>query len=254
MELLELRNVSKYFGNVTALEEPVRDARRAPRTPRDERRGVIGDRDLEDLGGPAEDALELRIGVVVEPIGHPEAIAQRTGDASHPRRGADDREVLDLEPDGPRARTLAEHDVEGEVLHRRIEDLLDRVAQAVDLVDEEDVPRRERREDGGEVAGTLDGRAGRRPDLGAHLRRHDVRQRGLAEAGRAVEEHVIDRLRPVARRVDEDPEVLLDPILTGELIETARTNGRLQRPLLLADFRARDALDRPRRSRPKSNM
>ena len=58
-----------------------------------------------------------------------------------------------------RGRALADDDVEEEVLHRRIEHLLDLVVEAVDLVDEEDVALLEVREDGGEVARAGDGGA-----------------------------------------------------------------------------------------------
>ena len=53
---------------------------------------------------------------------------------------------------------LAQHDVELEVLHRRVEHLFDGSGQAVDLVDEEHVALAELAEDGGEVA------AARAPD------------------------------------------------------------------------------------------
>ena len=83
--------------------------------------------------------LELGLGVVVEPIRHAEPVAQRAGDAADARRGADDRHVLDLEPHGASTGALAEDHVEGEVLHRRVEDLLDHVAEPMDLVDEQHV-------------------------------------------------------------------------------------------------------------------
>ena len=50
---------------------------------------------------------------------------------------------------------LADDDVELEVLHRGIEDLLDGPTEAVDLVDEEHVALVELREDRREVAGAL---------------------------------------------------------------------------------------------------
>ena len=211
-----------------------------------EARGVGGEADLEDLGRATKDVLELGIGVVVEPVRHAEAVAERAGDAPHPRRGADDGEVLDLEPHGARARSLAEHDVERVVLHGRVEDLLDRVAEPMDLVDEQDVALAEAGEDGRQVAGALDGRSGGRADLGAHLRGHDVGERGLAESGRTVEQDVVDRLGPMLGGVDEDREVLLHAILAGELVEPAGPDGRLEGELLLGDVGGGDALDRHR--------
>jgi hypothetical protein len=50
-------------------------------------------------------------------------------------------------------RSLADHDVKLIVLHRRVEDLLHHGAQPVDLVDEEDVPRLQVGQEGGQVAG-----------------------------------------------------------------------------------------------------
>jgi hypothetical protein len=45
-----------------------------------------------------------------------------------------------------------------------------------------------------------------------------VRERRLAEAGRAVEEEVIERLAPLLRRVDGDTDVVLELLLADELI------------------------------------
>ena len=214
---------------------------------------LIGQGDVEDLGGSAQDALELGLGVIVEPIGHAEPIPQRAGDGANARRGADDGDLLDLESHGSRAGALAEHDVEREVLHRGIQDLLHDMAEPMDLVDEQHVALAEAGEHGGEVAGALDRRAGGRANLRTHLRRDDVRQRRLAEARRAVQQDVVDRLGPMLRSVDQDRQVLLDPILAGELVEPSRPNGRLECELLLRDRGARDALDR-HRSGAKSNM
>ena len=151
--------------------------------------------------------------------------------------------LLDLEPDGARARPLAEHHVEREVLHRRIEDLLDHVREAMDLVDEQHVALVQGREDRGQVAGTLDRGARGGADLRTHLGGHDVGEGRLAQAGRAVEEDVIDRLLAVAGGVDQDRQVLLDPILAGELVEAPRPDGRLEGDLVLGDDGAGDPLD-----------
>ncbi len=200
----------------------------------------------EDVGRAAQDPLELRLGVVVEPIGHAEAVAQRAGDAADTRGRADHGDVLDLEPHGPRAGSLPEHDVEREVLHGRVQDLLDDMAEPMDLVDEQHIALAQGGEHGRQVAGALDGRPGGRADLRAHLGRHDVGQRGLAEPRRAIEENVVDRLGPMLCRIDQDGQVLLDPILTGELVESSRPYSRLQGELVGRDLRRGDALDRHR--------
>src|SRR5439155_22911341 len=192
------------------LEQAIDDARRAPATAGDLARGVLLDRDAEDAGRAVDDRGEVVLIVEVESVRRPEAIAQRPADPSCAGRGADDRERLEAEPEGPRRRTFADHHIERVVLHRRVEDLLHGPAQAVDLVDEQDVPLVERGEDRGEVAGPLDGGTARVADAHAELARDDRRKRRLSEAGRAVEEDVIRGLSPAPRGSQEPRQVRLD--------------------------------------------
>ena len=88
----------------------------------------------------------------------------------------------------------------------------------------------------------------RRPELRPDLGRDDRGQRGLAQARRAVQQDVIDRLRSLPRGVDQDPEVLLDPLLARELVETARAHGGLERGLFGQNLGAADPFDGHRRS------
>ena len=134
----------------------------------------------------------------------------RSGVASRPGAGggADQGERRQVDAHGARGRPLADDQVELEILHRRIEDLLDRRLQAVDLVDEQHVAGLQVGQDRGQVAGALDHRAGGGAEADAQLARDDLRQRGLAEAGRAVQQHVVQRLAAGARGGDEDGEVL----------------------------------------------
>ena len=140
-----------------------------------------------------DDRLELVVGVVVEPGDEAEAVAQRPGDQPGAGRGADERERRQVEPDRRRRRTLADDDVELEVLHRRVEDLLDGARQAVDLVDEQHVAVVELGEDGRQVAGPLERRTGGDVQVHAHLDGDDAGQGGLAEPGRPGEQQVVGR-------------------------------------------------------------
>ena len=109
-----------------------------------------------------------------------------------------------VEADRARRRALADHDVELEVLHRRIEHLFDRARQPVDLVDEEHVAVVEVGEDGGEVAGALERGAAGDAQADVHLGGDDPRQRGLAQARRSGEQQVVGGLAPAARGGEED--------------------------------------------------
>src|SRR5690606_21087448 len=117
----------------------------------------------------------------------------------------------ELEPYGARRRPLAQHDVDLELLHRGVEVLLSDAAQAVDLVDEQDVALLEGvREDRGQVAGLLDRWSRGHAYPHAHLVGDDVRQGGLAQTRRSVEEQVVEGLAPLARRLEVDRQLLLE--------------------------------------------
>ena len=157
----------------------------------------------------------------------PEPVAQRIGEHAGARRRADERERREIELDRPRGRPLADHDVDLIVLERGVQDLLDDRRQPVDLVDEEDIVRLEVGEERGEIAGPLEHRPRGLAEIDAHLARDDVRERGLAEPGRPEEEHVIERLAPGARRLDEDRELPADLLLPDVLGELARAQAAL---------------------------
>ena len=97
----------------------------------------------------------------------------------------------------------------------------------MDLVDEQHVAVVEVREDRGEVAGPLERGSARRLEARAHLGRDDAGERGLAEARRPREEHVVDGLPALAGRAEHDLEVLAQARLADELVEPARPQRRL---------------------------
>ncbi len=182
----------------------------------------------EHLRGAAHDQRERGLVVEVEAIGGAEAVAQRLRHERVPRGRADEREAVELQPDVPRLRPAAEDDVEREVLHRGVERLLDHAREAVHLVDEEDVARLQRRQHRGEVARALDGGPGGDADGDAHLGGEDHRQRGLAEAGRAVDEDVVERLLARERGGDGDAQALLDCLLPEVLRQPSRPERQLR--------------------------
>ena len=129
-------------------------------------------------------------------------------------------------------RAFADDEIEFEILHRRIEDFLHRRIEAVDLVDEEHVARFEIGEDGGEIAGLGQHRPRGRAEIDAQLARHDLRQRGLAEAGRAGKQHMVERLFARPRRLDEDREIFARLLLADEFGQHLGPQRGFERVLL----------------------
>ena len=81
---------------------------------------------MKNACGAANDGLEFVVGVVVEPGHQTEAVAQWAGDHARAGGGTDQREARQREPDTGRRGTLTDDDVEHEVFHRGVENLLHR--------------------------------------------------------------------------------------------------------------------------------
>ena len=188
-------------------QQPSRDTRRAARTARDLVRAVLGDGDAQNARAACHDLLEFAFVIEIEPHRNAETVAQRIGEQPRARGRADQREFRKLDLHRARRRTLADDQVELEILHRGIEDFLDLRIEPVDFVDEQDVALFEIGEEGCEIAGLGNHRPRRGAEIHAEFARHDLRERGLAEARRAHEQHVIERFVARARGLDEYVEI-----------------------------------------------
>src|SRR5262249_53046297 len=87
------------------------------------------------------DLFELFLGVEVQPHRNAEAVAQWIGQKARTRGRADQCERCEIDLDRTRGRTLADDEIELEILHGRIKDFLDRGIEPMNLVDEENVAR-----------------------------------------------------------------------------------------------------------------
>ena len=100
----------------------------------------------------------------------------------------------------------------------------------MDFVDEQNFGGVETAEGGGQVAGPFEGWAGGDSEAPTHLIGHDVGERGLAEAGGAAEENVIDGFFALPGRLDHEAKRALDAFLPDELIvgQVAGTEGAVK--------------------------
>gem|GEM_PF-4568043 len=101
----------------------------------------------------------------------------------------------------------------------------------MDFVNEKHRVRLQVGEDADEVTRSLDGRAAGDVQRRPHLVRHDVREGGLPEPRRAVEQNVVQRFFPLAGGIDEDLQVAAEIFLAKEFAEAARTQGAIKRAL-----------------------
>ena len=184
-------------------QQPSGDPRRATGATRDLVSAVGCHADLEHTGATGDDFFQLFLGIEVQSHRNAETVAQRIGQQARARRRADQGELCQFDFYRARRRPLADDEVELEILHRRIEHLLDRRVEPVDLVDEENIALLQIGKQRREIAGLGDDRSRGGAEVDAELARDDLRQRGLAEAGRPHEQHMIERLVARPRCVDE---------------------------------------------------
>ncbi len=167
-------------------------------------------------------SLEVGVGIKVEALHDAETVAQRRGEQPCPRRGADQRERRQVDLDRAGTGAFADHDVELEVFERRVQDLFDDRAQPMDFVHEQQFIRLQVREQRREVAGAFQHRARCLLETDAKLVRDHVRERGLAETGRAEDQDMVERLATIARRLDEDLHLRLHRRLANIVDERLR--------------------------------
>lgn len=87
-------------------------------------------------------------------------------------------------------------------------------------------------DDGRQVAGALDGRAGGDADVDADLGGDDVGERGLSQAGRAIEQDVVDGFIPSLGGGDGDFEVVLGLVLSDKIGQAPRPQAGIKRCIL----------------------
>ena len=113
------------------------------------------------------------------------------------------------------------------VLHGRVEILFHYRAQAVDLVDEKHVVLLQRSQYAGQIARLVE--HGARCHFEAHSEfvGHDGRQCSLAQAGRAVEQQMVESFAAHAGSRHEYLEIGHNAVLTGKCVEMRRAKSLL---------------------------
>src|SRR3990172_2220271 len=117
---------------------------------------------------------------------------------------------------------FADREIESEVLHRGVQDLLDGPAQPMDLIDEEDVTPIEVGQNGCQISRPFDRRAGGDSEVDAHLMCQNVSQRRLAQSRWSVKQDVVERLAARLGGLNKDGQILLYSILADHFLQQAR--------------------------------
>src|ERR1700723_2151004 len=123
------------------------------------------------------------------------------------------------------AGTLADYEVDSKIFHCGIENFFERGLQAMNFVEEKEIAFVERSENAGEIALFLQQRAGAYFDCDAHFVRENLRQRGLAQTWRAIQQDVIESLAASARCFNGDGEIFFYACLANVIVEALWANA-----------------------------
>ena len=166
-----------------------------------------------------DNGLQLLGGIKFQPQLHAKAVTKRRGQLSRPGGRADQSEPGQIQTDGAGGRAFADDDIQRIVFHRRIKHLFHTAVEAVDLVDEQHIVFVEIGQQCGQISGFFNGRAGGNADVNPHLVGNDACQRSLAQTGRTVQQHMIQRLGPQFCRLNVDLQIILGLFLTGVFVK-----------------------------------
>ena len=218
-----------------ALEQAVDDSRCAAASARDFTHAVLLCLNPQNTGGVVHDLHQFFRRVHLQAEDDAETVAQRRGKRARARGRADQREFGQVEPDAPRRRPLADHNIQRVILHRGVEHLFDRVGQAVDFVDKQHVAAGKVGQQAGQIARALDGRAAGHADVLPHLAGDDARERRLAQTRRAVEQNVVERIPSLPGGLNIDVQAVLHRLLPDVFAQGFGAEAALLIVLFLAE-------------------
>ena len=165
---------------------------------------------------------------MIQPQHQAEAAPHGRADQPLPRGGSYGREFLQWHGMRSRAWPRADENIQMEIFERGVKHFLHIGQQAVNFVDEENTPRLDGAEQAGQIQLFLHHGAGSLREWHFEFLRNDGRKRGLAKAGRTIEQHVVHRLTAFAGGFNGDLQILFEARLSGKVRQAARTQTRFE--------------------------
>ena len=206
-------------------DEPVGDAWRPARTFADFGGAGGFDGHVQEACRAVDDGFQFLRRIEVEPVHQPEPLTERGGERPGFGRGAYQGEWGQVQFHGAGGRALADDEVDLKIFHGGVQGFFDGRGQPVDFVDEQDVVGLQVCQDRGEVAGVVEDEPGGRADAAAHFFGDDVRDGGFAQAGRAVEDGVVQGFAAALRGLDAHPQGFFHAFLAGVFVQGLRAQG-----------------------------
>src|SRR5271170_2932668 len=219
-----------------AAQQTIRHARRPPATARNFRRARLVHGNSQNPRRPLHDQQQILRRIKFQPVHDPKPRTQRRHNQPRARRRPNQRETIQLIRMHPRPRPLPDNQIHAKILHRRIQNLLQRRLQAVNFIQKEKILRLQRSEHRGQVAFFLQQRPRTDLDRRTHFIRQNLRQSRLAQPRRPIQQHVIQRLSARPRRFHRNLQIFFHPILSDVIRKLLGANARLHPRVLIERF------------------
>lgn len=200
-------------------QQPVRDPRRCPGRAGDDASSAGVDVESEKARRPFNDPCERLVPVRFEFAEVPEPVAERPGKLPRLRGRTDETERPDRDTDD----IVDDGDVDDAVFERRIQELLDRGCETVDLVDEHDRRFVDSRQDRRQVPSLGDRRPRGDNDRMSKLGSDDVRERRLPGPRGTRKQKVVGERVSCDRGPQHDAELVHELGLAVEIGERSGT-------------------------------
>ncbi|MCY1176788.1 hypothetical protein D9M73_170720 [compost metagenome] len=144
------------FGEIThPTQQSVGNPGRATGTAGDFEGAFRVQRQTQDARRTTDDRRQVGVIVELKTLNDAETVAQRVGQHACPGRCANQGERWQIELDRTRSRAFANHDVELEIFHGRVQHFFNDGRQAMDFVDEQHIVRLKVGQQCGEITRTL---------------------------------------------------------------------------------------------------
>ena len=91
-------------------------------------------------GGPEDDIRQFLHRIKLQPVHHAKTVPQRRRQKPRPGSSPHQRKMGQVQPDRPGRRPLPDHNIDGVVLHGRVQYLLHLPVQPVNLIHKKDIP------------------------------------------------------------------------------------------------------------------
>ena len=188
---------------------------------------------VQNFGGAEEDNEQVRRFVEIETVDDAEARTKGRGDESCASRGANEREMIQVEGMNARAGALSDDQIDAKIFHGGIEDFFDGRLETMDFVEKENFLGFEGSEDGSEVAFAFEERTSAGLDGDLQFVGDNLGEGSFAKAWRAVEKDVIEGFVAIAGGFESDGDVFFDALLADVFVEGFRTNAGVEARVII---------------------